>query len=255
MSKRSEIVLSGCRPVKPRPSWGTRIAAPTEDEEHDMAEREDGNRRIQGHSSQADRSVSADWRRGYDETARHGPPLDASVARGDYNPGSDTLAPAGVRGFGEADTAERWGRGNYEGGAGGASADDATGIAGMEGDYAPIYNMPRSPESEGGWGRVGGWNSSGTEAQRPRGPKGYKRSDDRIREDLCEHLMDIGSIDLSDVAVHVHDGCVTLEGTVPERSMKHAIEDIAATTLGVADVENKLRVPRPRSEEGATARA
>ena len=39
-----------------------------------------------------------------------------------------------------------------------------------------------------------------------------------------------------------------LEGTLPQRSMKFDIEDIAAATLGVTDVENNLRVPRWRTE-------
>ena len=56
--------------------------------------------------------------------------------------------------------------------------------------------------------------------------------------------MDIGDIDSGDVEVHVRDATVVLEGTVPERSQKFEIEDIAAATLGVADVENNLRVPR-----------
>ena len=49
-------------------------------------------------------------------------------------------------------------------------------------------------------------------------------------------------IDPGDVTVDVHDGVVTLEGTVPWRAMKHAIEDIAAACAGVTDVENKVRV-------------
>ena len=56
--------------------------------------------------------------------------------------------------------------------------------------------------------------------------------------------MDISDIDSSDVSVTVRDGCVVLEGTVPVRSMKYEIEDIAATTLGMTDVANNIRVPR-----------
>jgi hypothetical protein len=109
----------------------------------------------------------------------------------------------------------------------------------------PDYGVARA------WGREGGWNHGGTGALQRRGPKGYKRSDDRICEDLCEHLMDIGEIDSSDVSVQVRDGRVILEGTVPQRSMKYEIEDIAATTLGVSDVENNIRVPRRNSDVDA----
>ena len=74
------------------------------------------------------------------------------------------------------------------------------------------------------------------------GPKGYKRSDERIREDICERLWHDTRFDVSDVSVHVNEGVVTLEGTVPRRYMKHGIEDLAADRPGVNDVENRIRV-------------
>jgi len=76
------------------------------------------------------------------------------------------------------------------------------------------------------------------------GPKGYTRSDERIREDISERLMMADSIDSSEVSVAVKDGKVTLEGTVPTRSMKHSIEDLADYTAGVEDVDNRIRVER-----------
>jgi BON domain len=76
-----------------------------------------------------------------------------------------------------------------------------------------------------------------------RGPKGYRRSDERIREEICECLTHNGQhIDSSDVSVEVADHHVTLEGTVPQRRMKHAIEDIVASCAGVEDIHNKIRV-------------
>jgi hypothetical protein len=75
-----------------------------------------------------------------------------------------------------------------------------------------------------------------------RGPKNYQRSDERIREDLCERLSDMHHLDTTDVLVEVRDGNVTLIGTVPHRQMKHWIEDVAADCAGVKEVENKLRV-------------
>ena len=49
-------------------------------------------------------------------------------------------------------------------------------------------------------------------------------------------------IDASEVTVEVKEARVTLEGTVPERWMKHTIEDIADGCHGVQDVENRIRV-------------
>ncbi|AXF25647.1 transporter [Burkholderia pyrrocinia] len=77
-----------------------------------------------------------------------------------------------------------------------------------------------------------------------RGPKGYTRSDERIREDVCERLAHALDIDVSDVEVQVHDGRVELDGTVPARWMKHDIEDIADNCMCVRDVENRVRVRR-----------
>jgi osmotically-inducible protein OsmY len=79
---------------------------------------------------------------------------------------------------------------------------------------------------------------------RKRGPKNYERSDERIREDLCERLWHDASLDVAEVSVDVDHGIVKLDGTVPHRRMKHAIEDIAAGCAGVHDVENRIRVVR-----------
>lgn len=94
------------------------------------------------------------------------------------------------------------------------------------------------PSQRGGGQAYGGMRGG---AGRP--PKGYKRSDDRIHEDVCERLM-MSSIDASEVTVQVKDGHVSLEGTVPERWMKHAIEDTADGVAGVQDVDNRIRVQR-----------
>jgi len=76
----------------------------------------------------------------------------------------------------------------------------------------------------------------------PPGPKGYQRSDERIREEICDELMQTDHIDSSEVSVEVTAAKVTLEGTVPERWMKHAIEDLADACPGVQDVDNRMRI-------------
>lgn len=73
-------------------------------------------------------------------------------------------------------------------------------------------------------------------------PKGYARSDARIKDDVCEHLGHRHDLDLTDVSVDVESGTVRLEGSVTYRAMKHRIEDVAAACLGVADVDNRIRV-------------
>jgi osmotically-inducible protein OsmY len=75
-----------------------------------------------------------------------------------------------------------------------------------------------------------------------RGPKGYTRTDDRIREEVCERLSRDDDVDASEIEVRVQNGEVTLEGTVQTRSMKHQAEDLADDVTGVSDVHNHLRV-------------
>jgi hypothetical protein len=90
----------------------------------------------------------------------------------------------------------------------------------------------------------GGYRGARAGGQRmyPRGPKGYQRSDERIREDICERLMGAYYIDSSEVTVSVKNGKVLLEGSVPDRNMKHSIENIVDSCLGVVDIENHVRV-------------
>jgi hypothetical protein len=92
-----------------------------------------------------------------------------------------------------------------------------------------------------------GWNiGSGNdrESYRGRGPKNYQRSDERIREDVCERLTMDHDVDASDIEVTVEGGVVTLSGTVRERYAKRTAEDICESVRGVKDVQNDLRVAR-----------
>jgi hypothetical protein len=77
---------------------------------------------------------------------------------------------------------------------------------------------------------------------RGRGPKGYSRSDDRIREDVNDHLTDDWRVDASNIEVKVSSGEVTLSGTVNSRDEKRRAEDIAENISGVKHVQNNLRV-------------
>lgn len=77
---------------------------------------------------------------------------------------------------------------------------------------------------------------------RGRGPRGYRRADDRIREELCERLEDHGAVDASNIEVKVESGEVTLEGTVSDRRSKRLAEALAEEVRGVVDVHNRLRL-------------
>jgi len=77
---------------------------------------------------------------------------------------------------------------------------------------------------------------------RGRGPKGYTRTDARIREDVCERLSWDEEVDASEIEVKVENGEVILEGRVATRPMKQLAEDLAQRVPGVIDVRNAIRV-------------
>lgn len=77
---------------------------------------------------------------------------------------------------------------------------------------------------------------------RGRGPKGYTRADELLKEIICEQLTDNPFIDASDVSVDVEKGEVTLRGTVRDRRQKYAIEDLIADVSGVNEIHNYLSV-------------
>jgi hypothetical protein len=77
-----------------------------------------------------------------------------------------------------------------------------------------------------------------------KGPKGYKRSDERIREEICEVMSRQGFVDASDVEVFVEAGIVRLVGTVASRYDKRALEQMADRVHGVEEVENEIRLRR-----------
>ncbi|KIG13904.1 hypothetical protein DB30_07457 [Enhygromyxa salina] len=81
---------------------------------------------------------------------------------------------------------------------------------------------------------------------RGKGPKGYKRSDDTICDEVCQRLEE-GEVDPSEVTVKVEDGNVTLTGTTETRWDKRTIEDIAFSVRGVKDVHNQIRVESGQS--------
>jgi osmotically-inducible protein OsmY len=99
-----------------------------------------------------------------------------------------------------------------------------------------------------------GWSGESSAGARStgfsgRGPKGYTRSDDRIREDVCDRLSDDDDLDASDISVTVMNGEVTLEGSVTDRRSKHRAEDIADSVSGVRDVHNRLRAQKSFFQE------
>jgi hypothetical protein len=91
------------------------------------------------------------------------------------------------------------------------------------------------PRGESGYRRERGRHAG-------RGPKGYQRSDERIRETVSEALARDGELDASEIEVSVEAGEVTLSGSVPNRWSKRLAEDLAQDLPGVRELHNRLRV-------------
>jgi osmotically-inducible protein OsmY len=85
-------------------------------------------------------------------------------------------------------------------------------------------------------------SSSGYGSHRGKGPKGYTRSDDRLKELICEKLTDDPTIDASEISVEVTSQIVKLRGTVDDRSTKYEVEELIERCGGVTDIDNQLRV-------------
>ena len=111
--------------------------------------------------------------------------------------------------------------------------------------------------AQGSSGTVGGGGSKRGGGAPPRRqiPKDDRCSDERIGAEIRERLsrppdrFDASEaadehLDASGVTVTVDGGKVTLEGTVPERRMKHYIEDLVDACPGVQDIDNRIRVGR-----------
>lgn len=90
--------------------------------------------------------------------------------------------------------------------------------------------------------RPGGSEGSSGRSFAGRGPRGYRRQDERITEDINERLTQDHWIDAEDIDVRVSEGEVTLEGTVQDRQAKRLAEDLVERLSGVRNVINHLRV-------------
>jgi osmotically-inducible protein OsmY len=101
--------------------------------------------------------------------------------------------------------------------------------------YGPEWDRGRGSES---------WHAG-------RGPRNYQRSDERIREDVCDRLGDDPYVDASDVEVTVRGGEVTLSGNVRDRYDKRRTEDLVDGVAGVREVHNHLRLGGSRESTAA----
>jgi osmotically-inducible protein OsmY len=157
--------------------------------------------------------------------------------------GAGAYGQESYRGRG-GDRSQSGGRRDYGGGYGGGQGDAGHGYQGSSRSefeaaqgFRSDYGFSQSQESEGQF--------------RGRGPKGYRRSDERVTEEINDRLTDHPAIDAENIDVSVKDGEVTLSGTVDDRHAKRMAEDVAWQVGGVAEVSNQLRIKR-QGEGGAS---
>ncbi len=171
---------------------------------------------------------------------------DASFTEQQYGEGRDRFGDQGARGYsgggefdrggGEGTTGGNYGNYGRQGGFGSQGSQSYGGM-GWRGERS---------QSMGLGGSTGGLGER--EEQRfGRGPKGYKRSDERIKEDVSDRIFQLHEVDASDVELEVKSGEVTLTGSVPTRNMKWQLETLIDSIAGVTDVNNQLRIKREGS--------
>jgi BON domain len=169
---------------------------------------------------------------------RHGSP-QSYFPRDEYGHEHSSEQLFGRVPFGRDDSPHYFGTGTTGGG--------GSGFTGGAYGYGGPPERPQLAEMDysTGYGTTGpgGYNPYGIRNRTfPRGPKGYQRSDERLKEDISERLMEAWHIDSSEVSVDVRGGKVMLDGVVPDRRMKHAIEDLVDACPGVQDIDNRVRV-------------
>jgi osmotically-inducible protein OsmY len=119
-------------------------------------------------------------------------------------------------------------------------------------DYGNRYPLGSSVEEA--WGRGGpgaerfAGESSYPRSHRGKGPSNYERSDERVKELICERLSDDDDIDASGISVTVSDGEAKLEGTVSSRWEKYLVED-CAEQCGAKEITNNLKI-EARADSG-----
>jgi len=159
--------------------------------------------------------VPLDWQRDDIGAEGSGQAFAGNEGRG-YGYGSDYRSEYGGRGFG-----------------GGDDYGHRTSVRSGWSDRATGGTASRFNEGEAG---------SGGATHRGRGPKGYRRSDERIKEDVSDRLAEDRYVDASDLEVSIENGEVTLRGSVDDRQAKRQAEDLAERVSGVSQVQVHLRV-------------
>lgn len=201
---------------------------------------------------------------GYDEQSRgesYGGGQEDFRSYGDYGSGRSRQGTGHSGGQGSYGSSDRersgYGRGDHESERGYGRSErnygEPQGYYGQGGRYsADDPNQQRGGRyGSQGSGFSGQFGSQESGSHRGKGPKGYKRSDERITEDINEKFSDDDHLDASNIEVSVESGEVTLSGEVTQRHAKRRAEDLAEDCSGVKQVQNNIKV-KSSGEESDT---
>lgn len=187
-----------------------------------------------------------------------------------YDPGREQEASQRSRYGRNADNEERYGQGygsqayrnsdryggDYSLAGAGLSGQWERGFGDMSRGGSGYYGGSDYGSRSSGYGEQSSWSGSvnrpARQSFRGKGPKGYERSDERLKELICERLMEDPDIDASEISVDVRNREVTLRGTVDDRRTKYEVEELIEQCGGVKDVKNELRVRARGSDSGDT---
>jgi osmotically-inducible protein OsmY len=105
------------------------------------------------------------------------------------------------------------------------------------------YPQPRTqpaaaPEHAESWSHPDAEDLLSVDATR--GP--YRRSDDRILDELNERISEDAMVGASEIDCTVRNGEVTLSGTCRDRETRTRAEEIAESVYGVREVTNTIRM-------------
>lgn len=99
-----------------------------------------------------------------------------------------------------------------------------------------------SRDADLGRGSAGtNWNS-GIGNYYGRGPKGWKLTDEQIKNKVSEILLHSHDVDPSELDIEVEEGVVTLKGYIQSIGMKRVAEDLILSIPFVEDVFTQLKV-------------
>jgi osmotically-inducible protein OsmY len=173
----------------------------------------------------------------------------------DYTRSRFGRGDVGNTGYGMSGSRQSWGPASFGGGTSGGSEYRGTlGYGNTSGRFASTSSGYGSYDDQnygdqnygdqnyGTMGRDSNFSDVNRADFSGRGPKNWRRSDDRIREDICETLERNPRVDASEIEVDVKDGIVTLRGAVDNRRTKRYAEECIETCSGVKDVRNELSV-------------